>query len=59
MNHSTARQIKWDIVDYLVCNFVDGEIDGYTSEDKDYVIDQIKRIALMMNVKDHVSLTEV
>jgi hypothetical protein len=46
-------------VDYLVCNFVDGEIDGYTSEDKDYVIDQIKRIALMMNVKDHVSLTEV
>jgi hypothetical protein len=60
MKHSKARQIKWDLVDHLLANFDEGEslpaLLDYNKEDLEYARDQIRRIARMLNVTNHISL---
>jgi hypothetical protein len=58
LKHSRARQIKWDIVDHLLCSYIESEVvaNDYTQEERDYAIDQIRRIAKMLNVTDHIYL---
>jgi hypothetical protein len=58
MKQSTARQIKWDIVDHLLANFAEGEIPvaDYTPEEREYAQAQIRRVAAMLNVKNHIDL---
>lgn len=59
MNHSTARQIKWDIIDHLLSDFAEtaNSVYGdYTDEQREYAKDVIKRIAVQLNVKNHIYL---
>lgn len=58
MKHETARQIKWDLVDHLLTNFAEGEmaVADYTPEQREYAKDQIRRIARMLNVTNHIDL---
>lgn len=58
MKHETSRQIKWDIVDHLLANFAEGEmaVADYTQEEREYANDQIRRIAAILGVKNHIDL---
>lgn len=60
MKHSQARQIKWDLVDQLLTTVIDDEghdtFSQYTDEEKAYALDQIRRMARMFNVTNHVYL---
>ena len=59
MDHSTARQIKWDIVDYLLSDFADttnSTYGDYSDEKREYALNVIKRIAASLNVKNHIDL---
>jgi hypothetical protein len=58
MKHSTARQIKWDIIDHLLSHFAEGELAAaeYTPEELEYAQAQIRRVAAMLNVKNHIDL---
>jgi hypothetical protein len=58
MKHSATRQIKWDIIDHLLCHFAEGEIPvaDYTPEELEYARAQIRRVAAMLNVKNHIDL---
>jgi hypothetical protein len=58
MKHSQARQIKWDIVDHLLAHFAEGEmaVADYTPEEREYAEAQIRRIAGMLNVTNHIDL---
>lgn len=58
MKHETARQIKWDLVDHLLANFDEGEmaVADYSPKEREYAKDQIRRIARMLNVTNHIDL---
>ena len=58
MKHETARKIKWDLVDHLLCMVHDEspQLSDYSSEERQYAIEQVERIARMLNVKDHMYL---
>lgn len=58
MNRVQAQQIKWDIVDHLLANFSEGEmaVADYTQEDREYAQKQIRRIAEMLKVRNHIDL---
>jgi hypothetical protein len=60
MKHATARQLKWNLVDHMLCMAHDdtgtGPFSDYTPEERQYNIEQVERIARMLNVKDHIYL---
>jgi hypothetical protein len=60
MKHSKARQIKWDLVDQLLCLVIEETgsplFVEYTREDREYAIEQVKRIARTLNVTEHIYL---
>jgi hypothetical protein len=59
MKHETARQIKWDLVDHLLVCLAEGGVAlgaDYTPEEREYAQGQIRRIAGMLNVRDHIYL---
>lgn len=59
MKNSQSKQIKWDIVDYLLSEFADtanSTFGDYSDEERIYARDVIKRIAANLNVKNHIFL---
>jgi len=57
MKNAQAKQIRWDLVDHLLCNYLEGEASAdYTESEREYAISQIRRIAKMLNVTDHIYL---
>jgi len=58
MKNAEAKQIKWDIVDHLLSNFMESDVvyTDYTDEQKQYAKDVIKRIANNLNVTNHIYL---
>lgn len=57
MRSTQAKQIKWDLVDYLLCNYAESDVtSNYTQDEREYAISQIRRIAKMLNVTDHIYL---
>ncbi len=58
MKNTEAKQIKWDIVDHLLSNFMESDVvyTDYTDEQKDYARNVIKRIAANLNVQNHIYL---
>ena len=59
MHHADAREVKWDIVDYLLSDFADtanSTYGDYTDEKREYAKEVIKRIAATLNVKNHIYL---
>lgn len=57
MKNAQAKQIKWDLVDHLLSNYLEGEASAdYTESEREYAISQIRRIAKMLNVTDHIYL---
>jgi hypothetical protein len=59
MDHKTARKVKWDLVDALLCMVHEEPTpltQDYNEEERLYAIEQVERFARMLNVKDHVYL---
>ena len=59
MHVETSRQIKWDLIDHLFCNFADFTnpiFEEYTEEEKEYALEVIRRMAKSLNVRNHVDL---
>ena len=58
MKNSQAKQIKWDLVDHLLSTFEGGGImtADYTPEEREYAGEQIRRIARILNVTNHIDL---
>lgn len=59
MKHDTSRQIKWDLVDHLFCNFADttnSTFGDYSDEEREYALAQIRRVAAILGVKNHINL---
>jgi hypothetical protein len=59
LKRDRANQIKWDIVDHLLSHFSEGEYEvaDYTPEELGYAVKQIRRVAAMLNVTDHMDLS--
>lgn len=60
MKNAQARRIKWDIVDHLLCqvHMDDGAhwMADWTPEERRYAVEQVERIARVLNVTDHMYL---
>jgi|DEB0MinimDraft_6_1074348.scaffolds.fasta_scaffold00355_35 hypothetical protein len=58
MHYNDARQVKWDLVDYLLCNYTESSLfyEDYDEEKREYAQHLIRRIAANLNVKDHIYL---
>jgi hypothetical protein len=59
MKNTQAKQIKWDLVDHLLCNFADNTnftFGDYSGEEREYALAQIRRIAGVLGVKNHIYL---
>jgi hypothetical protein len=59
MKNTQAKQIKWDIVDHLICEFetIDNNAYGdYSNEEREYAKAQIRRMASVLGVKNHIYL---
>lgn len=57
MKNTQAKQIKWDLVDFALTDFTETQtFKDYSRDEQEYALRQIKRLAAMLNVTDHIYL---
>jgi hypothetical protein len=59
LKRDRANGIKWDLVDHLLSNFMEGGFEGlqeYSEEDLKYAREQARRVAKFLGVSEHVYL---
>lgn len=57
MKNTQAKQVKWDLVDFALTDFTETQtFKDYSRDEQEYALRQIKRLAAMLNVTDHIYL---